>query len=415
MADRSSPALARRRNASILFRSNDGGETWKRTHEGYVPTFVGWDFCDLRVAPDNEDRVYVGGLRMITSDDGGKTFQGEGGFAINTDPKQVFRIHRHRGVGLHLDVHDIWIDPERPERILLGNDGGLFSSVDRGQTWLHLNNLPIAEFYRVHLDNQKPFQIWGGTQDNASFVGPSTAKFEQGREDSWRQVFLDPWTGGDGFSTFPDPHDPQITYYTQQNGDLKRSRLGRLRAEKRIRPRAAKGESKLQFAWDTPFFASQHSNKDTILYCAAQRVLRSEDRGNSWKAISPDFGQRGLLALSESPLDGKRLACGGGRGMMRLTKDGGKNWKTAGEGLPKKTLRDIQLSHHSENVVYAALSGKGDSDCSSYLFRSKDYGQTWKSISGNLPAESINAIEEDPFVEGLLYVGTDLGRLHISG
>jgi len=183
MADRSSPDLARRRNASVLFRSDDHGDTWNRTHEGYVPTYIGWDFCDVRVAPDDADRVYVGGTRLIISSDGGKTFQGEGGFGINQKIDEVFRLHPHRGIGMHLDVHDIWIDPENPERVILGNDGGLFVSWDRAQTWLHLNNLPIAEFYRIFLDDQQPFQIWGGTQDNASFEGPSTARHQDGRVD----------------------------------------------------------------------------------------------------------------------------------------------------------------------------------------------------------------------------------------
>ena len=408
MADRSTPALARRRNASILFRSSDHGDTWERTHEGYVPTYIGWDFCDLRIAPDDENRLYLGGLRMITSNDGGKTFAGEGGFAVNRDPAEVFRLHSHRGLGVHLDVHDIWIDPQRPQRVLLGNDGGLFQSLDHGKTWLHLNSLPIAEYYRIHLDNQTPFRVWGGTQDNASLVGPSTARYEPGKDDAWQQVFLDPWSGGDGFSTFPDPHDSTITFYTQQNGDLKRSRLGRLRPEKHIRPKAGEGEKPLQFAWETPFFASGHGDQ-TVLYCAAQRVLKSTDRGDTWVAISPDFGNRGLLAMSESPRDENRLAAGGGRGKIWLTSDKGENWSPCGSGLPAKTVRDIQLSGHSSKHVYVALSGKGDSDCAAYLFRSNNYGKTWSSISGNLPAESINAIEEDPTTPGLLYAGTDLG------
>ena len=408
MADRSSPELARRRNASVLFRSDDHGETWKRTHEDYVPTYIGWDFCDLRIAPDNENRLYIGGVRLITSSDGGKTFQGEGGFAINRDHAEVLRVHRHPGIGVHLDVHDIWIDPHHPERVLLGNDGGLFSSLDRGSTWLHLNNLPICEFYRIHLDSERPFNIWGGTQDNASLVGPETARYEDGKENLWRLVFLDPWTGGDGFATFPDPNDSKITYYMQQNGDLKRSRMGRLRAEKRIRPRNERGKAELQFAWDTPFFASSHPG-DTILYCGAQRVFRSTDRGDTWKAISPDFGSSGLLALSESPLDPKRLACGGAGKPIHMTLNGGETWKEIGDGIPRKTLRDIEMSHHNADVMYVAVSGKNDSDCTAYVFRTSDFGKTWTDISANLPAESVNSIEEDPTIAGLLYVGTDSG------
>ncbi len=408
MADRSSPNLRRRGNAALLFRSDDHGETWKRAHADYVPTYVGWDFCDLRVAPDDADQVYVGGFRLIYSKDGGKTFERDGGWATRQSREHVFRLHAHRGIGMHLDVHDIWIDPEHPDRVLLGNDGGLYVSQDRGETWLHLNNLPIAEFYRIHLDNQKPFQIWGGTQDNASFVGPSTARFETGADDRWQQVFLDRWAGGDGFSTFPDPNDPATTYYTQQQGGMSRSRLGRLQPEKRIRPRTPRGERELRFSWDTPFFASSHPGK-TVLYCAGQRVMRSEDRGDSWRSVSPDFGRSGLLVLAESPLDPKRLVAGGGRGEVHVTSDGGESWKQVGKGLPRKPVRDVVPSAHDANRIYVVLSGKEDHDCASYVFVTNNYGASWESIVGNLPDESVNSLAEDAKTEELLFVGTDLG------
>ncbi|MCH2180257.1 MAG: hypothetical protein MK106_15805, partial [Mariniblastus sp.] len=408
VTDRTSPELARRGHASIIFRSDDFGDTWTRCHEGYVPTYVGWDFCDLRVAPDDDNRLYIGGLRLITSNDGGQTFEGEGGFAVNKDPTQVFRLHPHRGIGLHLDVHDIWIDPVHPNRILLGNDGGLFCSSDHGNSWLHFNNLPIAEFYRIHLDDQEPFHIWGGTQDNASFVGPSTARYQPGRDDNWEQVFLDPWTGGDGFATFPDPNSPTRTFYTQQNGDLKRSRLGQLRPEKSIRPRRKKGEPPLAFDWDTPFFASKHDGR-TVLYCSAQCVFKSLDLGDSWNRISPYFGTQGQRCLAESPADARRLVVGRDGKNLHFSPDNGAQWTAAGPGLPEKRLRDINLSHHDPDVAYVALSGKDDSDCTAYLFKTEDFGKTWISLAQGLPAESVNAIEEDPVVSGLLYVGTDLG------
>ena len=407
MADRSSPNLARRRPAAVLFRSDDYGESWVRTHEDYVPTYVGWDFCDVRVAPDDENLVYIGGFRLLISHDGGKTFTGEGGLAHNNSRADVFRLHPHEGKGLHLDVHDIWIDPEHPERVMLGNDGGLFTSVDRGKTWLHLNNLPIAEFYRVHLDNQTPFRIWGGTQDNASFVGPSTARFETGEDDAWEQVFLDPWSGGDGFATFPDPNDPITVYFTQQNGDLKRGKLGQLNSSKRIRPRPVRGEREFRWAWDTPFFASQHPG-DTILYCAAQRVMRSSDRGENWKAVSPDFGNSSILALSESPLDPQRLVAGDGRGNVYLTSNGGQDWKSS-NGLPKRTIRDIVTSSHDPNRVLVVLSGRIENDLAAYVYATDDFGESWISIAGNLPQESMNAIAEDSETKGLLFAGSDRG------
>ena len=424
MCDASSPDLAKRRPASILYRSEDAGETWHRTSEEYVPTYIGWDFCDLRVAPDDANRVYVGGLRLIVSEDGGKTFSGEGGFAINQDPQQVFRLHPHRGIGMHLDVHDIWLDPEDPDRMMLGNDGGLYVSWNRGENWLHLNNLPIAEFYRVHIDQQTPFQIWGGTQDNASLVAPSSIEFQSGVSDAWQLVFLDPWSGGDGFATFPDPNDPQTTFYTQQNGALKRSRIGRLTPEKSIQPRPnntqgydksqtipadkkRKKESRFNFAWDTPFFASTHPG-ETVLYCAAQCVMQSDDHGNTWKRISPNLSRNGIIALAQSPLEVDRFAVGFGRGNVRLTTDHGTNWN-ASSGLPKKMIRDVELSPHDPNRVYVALSGKADHDPSPYLFVSDDFGKSWNPLNTELPSESINTVAMDPTSEKILFVGTDLG------
>ncbi len=426
MADASSPELARRGPAAVLFRSDDHGETWTRTCPEYVPTYIGWDFCDLRVAPDDANRLYIGGLRLIVSPDGGRSFVGEGGFAINQNPEEVFRLHPHRGIGMHLDVHDIWIDPEDPQRVMLGNDGGLYVSWDQGTTWLHLNNLPIGEFYRVYVDQQNPFRIWGGTQDNASLVAPSTARFEPGVDDAWQQVFLDPWSGGDGFSTFPDPHDPEITYYTQQNGALSRSRLGRLRTAKRIRPRAGNttrfrmdatdetepqakstDPTEFRFDWDTPFFHSVHGQQ-TVLYCAAQCVLKSVDRGDHWEVISPDLASRGLLALAESPIDANRLAAGGGRGQIHLTADGGQTW-TAAAKLPHQTVRDIQLSAHDPQRLYVALSGKQNHDLQPHVFVSDDFGASWNDLANNLPGEPVNALIEDPIHEQLLFLGTDLG------
>ncbi len=400
MVDHSPSGQGRQGVGGILFRSDDHGDHWKRTHEKYLPTYVGWDFCDVRVAPDDADRVYICGFRLLVSGDGGASFERGG--------EDVFRLHAHRGKGMHLDMHDIWIDPQRPERILLGNDGGLYVSWDRGGSWLHLNNLPIAEFYQISLDSQDPFQIWGGTQDNASFVGPTTARFEAGREDGWQQVFLDPWAGGDGFSTFPDPHDSQIVYYAQQQGDLKRARRGVLRPEKRIRPRPERGQPELRFSWDTPFFASRHF-ADTRLYCAAQIVFQSDDRGDSWQPISPDLESGAITALGESPLDARRLVAGGRAGQVHFTADGGKNWLPAPSGLPPVEVRDVVASAHDTDIVYVALSGKRKHNINAYVFRSDGFGKTWQSVAGNLPSEPVNAISEDPEMGGVLYAGTDLG------
>ena len=194
----------------MLLRSEDGGENFVRTHERKLPTYVGWDFCDVRVSPDDPDEVYVCGFRLLVSRDGGASFERGG--------EDVQRLHPHPGRGMHLDMHDIWIDPSNPDRVLIGNDGGLYVSWDRAHSWLHLNELPIAEFYTVTLDDEDPFLIYGGTQDNASLVGPSTARHAGGEHDPWEPIFLDRWSGGDGFATFPDPSQEGAVYYEHQNG-----------------------------------------------------------------------------------------------------------------------------------------------------------------------------------------------------
>jgi len=287
--------------------------------------------------------------------------------------------------------------------VLLGTDGGLYVSWDRAASWLHLNNLPIAEFYKVHLDSADPFQIWGGTQDNASLVAPSNVTLIPGGPDAWEQIFLDRWSGGDGFSSFPDPFDPSIVYWTQQQGDLRRGQSGELRRSKHVRP---KGPG-LRFAWDTPYMASPHT--EGVLYCAAEGVHRSTDRGDSWEAIGPEPWGGSVLSLSESLLDPNRLVTGAGGGRVQLTRDAGATWERAGDGLPSKRVTKVVTSVHDPELVYVALSGSSAGDRRSYVFRSEDFGATWKSLAGNLPNEPVTALIEDPSNPNVLYLGTDLG------
>jgi photosystem II stability/assembly factor-like uncharacterized protein len=406
MVDHSPPGNGRYDVGGALFRSNDGGDSWTRTSEEYVDTYVGWDFCDVMVSPDRANEVYVCGMRLMRSQDGGKSFERGG--------EKVFRLLDHPGKGMHLDMHDLWIDPGNPDRVLLGTDGGLYLSMDRAQSWLHLNNLPIAEFYTVHLDESKPFRIWGGTQDNASLVAPSTAKLMDQLSDDWRYVFLDPWDGGDGFATFPDSSGDGTEYYEHQNGDMRRKKPGALArwqngSGKSITPRAQKGETKLRFSWNTPLFPSTH--EEGVLYCATQFVMRSQDRGDSWQRISVDLtGDRGaILSLSESPLDEQRLISGAGRARIYLTEDGGKNWRAAGKGLPSKPLRKVRASSHDPNRIFVCLADDGAGDRQTYLYQSRNYGRSWTSLASNLPTEPVNVILEDPVEKGILYLGTNLG------
>ncbi|MEM9800471.1 MAG: hypothetical protein AAGA20_09095 [Planctomycetota bacterium] len=406
IVDHSPPGEGRYDVGGALFRSDDGGDTWQRTSSEYVDTYVGWDFCDVMVSPDDADEVYVCGNRLMVSRDGGASFVRGG--------EKVFRLQDHPGQGMHLDMHDLWIDPENPDRILLGTDGGLYVSMDRAQSWLHLNNLPIAEFYTVHLDGDDPFRIWGGTQDNASLVVSSNVELVDQRSDAWRYVFLDPWDGGDGFATFPDPSGDGTEYYEQQLGVMHRKSPGAPahwadHTHVRIMPEAGDGEPALRFAWNTPFFHSAHG--EGVLYCASQYAMRSNDRGDTWSRISDDLtrGQGAVTSLVESRIDPKRLVAGAGRGRVWVTDDGGENWQAVGERLPAVHLSRVALSGHQLARVFVCMTGIHAADYRPYVYRSDDFGATWTSIADGLPNATSNVLLEDPRAEGILYLGNDLG------
>ena len=403
-----------------VYRSDDKGETWKRTHaESLYNVYrqYGWKFADIHVIPDDENALFILGNRVYYSKNAGKTFQRIG--------EKIVRLHDHKTRAMHLDHHDMWIDPKNPDRVLLGNDGGLFTSYDRGATWLHINNLPIGEFYTIHVEEGAgPFKIYGGTQDNASHVGPSTARLEDAREDDWSQVFLDRWGGGDGFVTLPDPTDRQWVYYEHQHGDIYRKKLGGspltgAKGDKHIRPEAQLGKPPYRFGWYTPFIISHHN--PLTLYVGGNKLLKSIDRGNHWKEVSPEFvkepklGNRGpvplgvITSIAESHLQQGLIYVGLDNGQVHRTSDDGQTWTKCHDGLPKKWVSRVEASQHELGTVYVSLTGYRDDDFSTYLYRSTDQGATWRSIASNLPAESVNVIREDPRGPEVLYVGTDLG------
>jgi photosystem II stability/assembly factor-like uncharacterized protein len=415
------PPSARNRRVvgAEVYRSDDRGDTWRRINKDDlygVFTIYGWKFCDVRVAPSDPEQLYILGNAGYRSDDGGRTFRPFG--------EQVLRLHDTEGKVLHLDHHEIWLDPQQPGRVLLGNDGGLFASHDRGQTWLHLNNIPAVEFYAISVDNDTPYRIFGGTQDNAALYGPSDVRLADTTPDLWRHVYLDQWTGGDSFTTLLDPTDQRFVYYEHQHGALRRMDLTGPtvqtggRAVNNIAPRALAGEEPWRFGWHMPFLISPHNA--TTLYAGANKLLKSLDRGSRWRAISPDLsdpggGERAVVpfgvisALDESPIEPGILYAGTEAGSLWLTRDGGATWGKVGAGLPRKWISRVVPSRYDPASVYVSLTGFREDDFSSYLFVSRDFGKSWSSISGNLPAESINVVREDPKNPQVLYVGTDLG------
>jgi photosystem II stability/assembly factor-like uncharacterized protein len=384
-----------------VYRSDDKGETWQKTNQTYFDTFFrsyGYSFCDIRVSPDDENNIYILGIRMLASKDGGKTFWHIGG------KKNV-----------HVDHHALWIDPQNPDHIINGNDGGLNFSYDRGKTWEKIDNLPIAEFYAISVDMAVPYNIYGGTQDNGSLFGPSDHIPEHGVPDPWKHL-----GGGDGFFVFVDPGDPNTVYFEYQFGILLRKDLAS-GAVKLIMPRTKIGEPALRFNFMTPFIISMHNR--LTLYAGAQKLFKSLDRGDTWHCISPDLttnpgpAKQGnvtygtITTISQSPFQPGLLYVGTDDGNIHLSRNDGVQWEKLDEGLPERWVSRVLASRYDRALVYASFTGyrhrQDDFNC--YLYKSTDYGKTWVSISANLPDESVNVVREDPKNENILYVGTDLG------
>jgi photosystem II stability/assembly factor-like uncharacterized protein len=398
-----------------VYRSDDRGVSWRKVNEGDMGAGTGYAFGDIRVSPKDANVVYVLGVGLVRSTDGGRTFTRLEGTVVRLSPLPTR--------ALHLDQHELWIDPRDPDRLVLGNDGGLFLSNDAGRAWLHLNNLPVTEFYAASAGAGSPYLIYGGTQDNAAQRGRSDRPLDDAASDGWSHLWIDLWGGGDSYFTFPDPADPDVVYYEQQFGDLKRKdmRTGRTVL---IRPQSGKGQKPYRFNWMTPFIISRHD--PAVLYCGAERMFRSGDRGDHWTVLSADlstapgpdrqgdvpFGT--ITTIAESPLAKGLLFVGTDDGKVWMTGDDGAAWTPVDTGLPRKWVSRLEASPHDADRVYAALTGYREDDFRTYLFRSSDRGRTWESISGNLPPESVNVVREDPERPGLLYIGTDQGGVYVS-
>jgi photosystem II stability/assembly factor-like uncharacterized protein len=393
-----------------VYRSDDKGQTWRKVHEAPLPARIGYDFCLIRVSPDNEDQIYVLGNYLLTSNDGGKSYERNQGQIVNLRP--------HGSKVLHLDHHDMWIDPLNPDRLILGTDGGLYMSYDRGLTWLRLNNMPIAEVYAVEVDMAEPYNIYIGTQDNAAIYGPSDYVLADGQPEPWKHVYLDRWGGGDSYFTPADPTDRSIVYYEHQFGDLRRKNLDD-GSNKSIRPRVPKGQPPLRRNWMTPVVISHHN--PFTLYYGAHKLFKSINRGDSWTCISPDLTtspgpeKQGdvpygtITMIAESPLQAGLVYVGADDGNVQITRDDGLNWTKISDGLPDKWVSRVTASEHELATVYVSFTGYREDDFEKYLYMSTDFGKTWESIAGNLPSEPINVIAEDHRDKDILYVGTDLG------
>ncbi len=383
-----------------IYRSDDGGQTWARTHKDRLDKVYysyGYYFGRISVDPTDPERIYFGGVPMLGSSDGGKTWKG-------LDQR-----------GVHVDHHVLFVDPRAPQRLALGNDGGLNLSFDRGQTWTKVNNLPVGQFTTVAVDDARPYNIVGGLQDNGTMRGPSTYKPGQSDPAAWKAVY-----GGDGAAVAVDPKEASIVYAGFQFGYSARVNL-KTGDRTRIRPRpelsAETKEKPLRYNWVTPLIVSPHSRE--ILYYGANRLYRSFDRGETWSAISPDltssleqgdvpFGT--LTTISESPKRFGLIYAGTDEGKVWRTRDGGLDWADLSSGLaPGRWVSRVVASSFDEGTVYVTQNGYRDDEFAAYVFRSTDYGKTWQPLAAGLPPEPVNTIREDPKARNLLYVGTDMG------
>jgi len=387
-----------------IYRSNNEGATWQKTHKGYLEDVYysyGYYFGQVRVAPDNPQKVYVYGVPVLRSEDGGKTFKN-----INGD-------------NVHVDHHDLWINPKRPGHLILGNDGGLNISYDDGETWIKCNTPPVGQFYAVAVDLAKPYNIYGGLQDNGVWKGPSTYKASTEWHNSGHYPFEE-LLGGDGMQVAVDTRDNETIYTGFQFGNY--FRINKKSDEfKRISPKPDLGERPLRWNWQTPIHLSEH-NQD-ILYMGSNKLHRSFNKGDDFTDISGDLttgGRKGDVAYStlssihESPKRFGLIYTGSDDGLVYVTRDGGFSWKNISAGLPELMwVSRVQASKFEEGRVYVSLNGYRWDNFEPLLYVSENYGETWRRIGLDLPLEPINVVREDPENPDLLYVGTDNG-LYIS-
>ncbi|MEL6255698.1 MAG: hypothetical protein AAFR87_27080, partial [Bacteroidota bacterium] len=393
-----------KQRSAEVYRTEDGGKSWRKMHEEDLLFFpgIGWYFTDIYVNPKDDEEIFGLGVRLAHSTDGGRSFEYLGG--------DVFHMFPSAADHLHLDHCELWINPQNPEHILLGNDGGLYQSFDKGKSWFHFNNIPAGEFYQLTVDNQKPYNIYAGAQDDATVVGTSR-EWNPAFQGHWKYLWIDAWSGGDGCYTQVDPEDPNTVYFSLQNGYLMRKDMKTDRS-KPIPPRLSENsEDRLAYNFVAPYLISPHNSNR--LYLGGNYVWKTENRGDSWSRISPDISISALEekkseaagAITESHMEEGLLYVGTDKGSFWTTKDDGENWQEYSTNLPNAYIRSIYPSRHKKSRVYLALNGMNYDDLNGYLFVSDNYGKKWKSIRSNLPNETANVILEDPRFENILYAG----------
>jgi photosystem II stability/assembly factor-like uncharacterized protein len=395
--------------AGGIFRSADKGETWTQVNSLVPRPFY---YGQIRADPSDAQRVWVLGVQMALSTDGGKTF-GTG------------------GRGTHSDHHALWINPKDGKYLVLGNDGGLYFSRTGGKSWEAIRGMALGQFYGIAVDLRKPYRVYGGLQDNGSWGGPSATRSEAGITlADWRRV-----GGGDGFYCAVDPTDPDTVYCEMQYGGLRRVDLKNLGAKggkgakggpgKMIKPGgAAKGKgtgSGYRFNWSAPLLLSQHDSK--TLYYGGNFLFKSTNRGDTWDKLGDDLtrGRKGVASfrhtittIAESPLKAGLLYVGTDDGRVQLTRDGGKMWTDLSDNLPglpqERWVTRVECSHHAKGTAYVTIDLHRNDDRRPYVFRTPDYGATWEPLANNLPPEaSVHVVRESSRNKDLLFAGTEQG------
>ncbi len=383
-----------------VYKSTDGGTSWKKTHENYIDDLYysyGYYFGQINADPNNQDKIYLGGVPLIKSDDGGKTFT-----SINGD-------------NVHADHHSLWINPAMSGHLINGNDGGINISYDDGANWSKHNSPSVGQFYDIHVDNEEPYNVYGGLQDNGVWKGPHDAE----ESSDWHGTGKYPWLrimGGDGMQTQVDSRNANIVYTGFQFGNYFRLDLS-TKSNTRIQPKHDLGENPYRFNWQSPILLSPH-NQD-ILYFGSNHLHRSLNKGDEWETISPDLthgSKKGnvaygtLTTISESEFAFGLLYVGTDDGRIQLSNNAGGSWEDISTNLPQDMwVSRVQASTHKKERVYATLNGYRWDDFSPYVYRSDDYGKTWVDIGNELPMSPVNAFAEDPHNQDLLFVGTDNG------
>ena len=407
-----------------VYRSTDRGETWEQLSEtNRRPMY----FSQIRIDPNDPERIYLGAVRLHVSDDGGKNFRDDGARRV------------------HSDHHALWIDPHNSNHLILGSDGGVSVSFDRSRNWRMYDNLALGQFYEIGVDMRDPYYVCGGLQDNGSWCGPSATHSRSGiLNGDWYNI-----NGGDGFYTKIDPNDPTIIFAESQNGNIARVDITTgERTQIRPLPRPSDEESATEeeeeertyrWNWNSPILMSSHD--PATVYVGANVLLKSTDRGFTWQETSPDLTKAldrseleimgrpladsllsrndgirtygNITTIGESPLNSDVLYVGTDDGNLQITRDAGATWNTLTSrirGLPERTyVSRVIASRQNEGTVYATFDGHRNDDYQPYVYRSDDYGNKWDRIVDGLPDWSVNVIREHPRNPNLLFVGNEIG------